>query len=305
MALTFKDLERRFRVKPGERVDLRRHDPRWAGEGQFKELRKAELKQRARDFLERNRAALADAQERLWAADVYSVLIILQATDAAGKDGTIEHVMAGVNPQGCQVFGFKKPSAEEVDHTFLWRYMRHLPERGRIGIFNRSYYEDVLVVRVHSEILDKQKLPDGKRGRQFWEGRYDDINALERHLVRNGTLILKFFLHLSKKEQKQRFAERLENPEKHWKFSFADLKEREFWGEYQEAFTEMLRHTSTRWAPWWSIPADHKWMTRALVSAIVAESINRLGLETPKVSAEGRKLIARARRQLGLENGRA
>jgi PPK2 family polyphosphate:nucleotide phosphotransferase len=300
VAFTFKELERRFKVKPGRRVRLKQHDPAWAGEGEFEELTRPELKERANDFLERNRQALAGAQERLWSTDVHSVLIVLQAMDAAGKDGTIKHVMSGVNPQGCQVFCFKKPSDEEVDHTFLWRYMRHLPERGRIGIFNRSYYEDVLVVRVHPEILDKQKLPDGKRGRRFWEDRFDDINRFERHLVRNGTVVVKIFLNLSKKEQKKRFAERLEDPDKHWKFSYGDLKERERWDDYQAAFTDMLQQTSTRWAPWWIIPADHKWVTRALVGAIVTESIDDMGLKKPAVSAEQRRLIVRARRELGM-----
>jgi PPK2 family polyphosphate:nucleotide phosphotransferase len=291
--VTFKDLKRRFRVSPGQRVRLKDFDPGWAGAGEFEELRQSELKARAHAFLEDNRAALAEAQERLWSTDVYSVLIVLQAMDAAGKDGTIKHVMGGVNPQGCQVFCFKKPSDEELDHNFLWRYMRALPERGRIGIFNRSYYEDVLVVRVHPEILEHQKLPNAKA-----------TNGFERHLVRNGTVVLKFFLHLSKKEQKRRFVERLENPEKHWKFSYGDLKERERWDDYQDAFTDMLRHTSTKWAPWWILPADHKWVTRALVGGVITEAINDLGLKTPTVSAEQKRLIAKASRELGV-SGRA
>ena len=298
--MTFKDLKRRFQVPPGQRVRLKDYDPGWAGAGEFEELRKSELKARAHAFLEDNRGALAAAQERLWSTDTYSVLIVLQAMDAAGKDGTIKHVMAGVNPQGCQVFSFRKPSAEEVDHNFLWRYMRHLPERGRIGIFNRSYYEDVLVVRVHPEILTYQKLPNPKPDRGFWKDRFDDINRFERHLVRNGTVVLKFFLHLSKKEQKQRFVERLQNPEKHWKFSYGDLKERERWDDYQDAFADMLQHTSTKWAPWWVLPADHKWVTRALVGGIITEAINDLGLKKPTVSAEQKRLIAKASRELGV-----
>jgi PPK2 family polyphosphate:nucleotide phosphotransferase len=258
-----------------------------------------ELKERSLKFLEKNRRALANAQERLYANDTYSLLIILQAMDAAGKDGTIKHVMSGLNPQGCQVFAFKKPSAEEIDHNFLWRYMRALPERGRIGIFNRSYYEDVLVVRVHPKILDGQKLPDnGKRGSKFWNARYDDINTFERHLVRNGTVILKFFLNVSKKTQKERFTERLNDPAKHWKFSFADLEERGYWDDYQVAFEDMLQHTSTPWAPWWVIPADHKWVTRTLVAAIVTDAIKDLRLEMPTVSEEQQRLIARAKQQL-------
>jgi PPK2 family polyphosphate:nucleotide phosphotransferase len=211
LELKHKDIARLFQVKPGRKFKLTRHDPAWAGGGEFKELRKPELKDRAVAFLKKNCEDLAAAQELLYASDVCSVLIVLQAMDAAGKDGTIKHVMSGVNPQGCQVFAFKKPSDEELDHNFLWRYMKDLPERGRIGIFNRSYYEDVLVVRVHPEILAHQKLPPGDRGDSFWKARFDDINRFERHLTRNGTLILKFFLNVSKKEQKKRFLERLEH----------------------------------------------------------------------------------------------
>ena len=228
MPLTFKDVRRLFQVPTKGRVRLRDYDPGWAADKEFKELTKDELKARAKEFLARNVAELADAQERLYASDTHSVLIVLQASDAAGKDGTIKHVMSGVNPQGCQVFAFKKPSSEELDHNFLWRYMKALPERGRIGIFNRSYYEDVLVVRVHPELLE----PAGRqeaRTKEFWEDRYDDINQFERHLTRNGTLVLKFFLNVSKKEQGKRFLERLENPEKNWKFSFGDLEERKHW----------------------------------------------------------------------------
>ena len=301
MTLKYKDVVRLFQVEPGRKFRLKRHDPDWAGGDEFEELRARELKTRAVDFLRKTTEELAGAQELLYASDVHSVLIVLQAMDAAGKDGTIKHVMSGVNPQGCQVFSFKKPSDEELDHNFLWRYMRALPERGRIGIFNRSYYEDVLVVRVHPEILDKQKLPAGDRGRKFWEARFDDINRFERHLVRNGTLILKFFLHLSRKEQKKRFMERLENDEKHWKFSLADLKERSFWKDYQAAFEDMLENTSTEWAPWWVIPADHKWVTRAIVAGITTESIQRLGLKYPEISDEQKKMLARAKRELMAE----
>jgi PPK2 family polyphosphate:nucleotide phosphotransferase len=298
VALTYKDVARLFQVEPGRKFSLKRHDPGWAGGSEFEELRRDELKERAIQFLQENTADLAAAQELLYASDVYSVLIVLQAMDAAGKDGTIKHVMSGVNPQGCQVFSFKKPSDEELDHNFLWRYMKALPERGRIGIFNRSYYEDVLVVRVHPEILANQKLPPGQRGRKFWAARFDDINRFERHLARNGTVVLKFFLHLSKKEQQKRFQERLEREDKHWKFSFADLKERELWDDYQAAFADMLQNTSTRWAPWWVIPADHKFVTRAVVAGITTESIRRLRLERPAVTDDQRRLLARAKRQL-------
>jgi PPK2 family polyphosphate:nucleotide phosphotransferase len=296
--LSFKEIRNRFQVSPGRRVRLKDHDAGWSGKGEFKEVNQDELKERAVKFLEKNRRALGKAQERLYANDTFSLLIVLQAMDAAGKDGTIKHVMSGLNPQGCQVFAFKKPSAEELDHNFLWRYMRALPERGRIGIFNRSYYEDVLVVRVHPKILDGQKLPNGNRGSKFWNARYDDINTFERHLVRNGTVVLKFFLNVSKKTQKERFIERLNDPAKHWKFSFADLEERGYWDDYQVAFEDMLQHTSTPWAPWWIIPADHKWVTRTLVAAIVTDAIKDLRLEMPTVSDDQRRLIARAKQQL-------
>jgi PPK2 family polyphosphate:nucleotide phosphotransferase len=301
--LKFKTLKSRFQVNRPSQAKLKRHDPAWAGKGVFQELSKTELKARATAFLEENRAALSEAQDRLWATDMYSVLVVLQAMDAAGKDGIIKHVMAGVNPQGCQVFSFKKPSDEELDHNFLWRYMRCLPERGRIGIFNRSYYEDVLVVRVHPEILASQRLPKDSKGAKIWQHRYDDINRFERHLTRNGTVILKFFLNLSRKEQKQRFLDRLNDPAKQWKFSAADLKERGYWDQYREAVDDVFRHTSTPWAPWWVIPADHKWISRALVGGIITHTIQQLGLKRPTVSPEQARLIARARREL--EAGRA
>jgi PPK2 family polyphosphate:nucleotide phosphotransferase len=224
--------------------------------------------------------------------------MILQALDAAGKDGTIKHVMSGVNPQGCQVFSFKKPSAEELSHNFLWRCTRCLPERGRIGIFNRSYYEDVLVVKVHPELLEYQRLPPGKRGKSFWKERYDDINAFERHLVRNGTIILKFFLNVSRQEQKRRFLERLDRPEKHWKFSASDLAERAFWDQYMEAYEEALRSTSTAWAPWYVVPADHKWATRTVVADILSAAICALDLKYPEVTEQQRQALAEARKRL-------
>jgi PPK2 family polyphosphate:nucleotide phosphotransferase len=234
----------------------------------------------------------------LWANDRHAVLVVLQAMDGAGKDGTIKHVMSGVNPQGCHIVSFKAPSQEEIDHTFLWRYMKAVPERGRIGIFNRSYYEDVLVVRVHPELLDAQKLPAGKRGPRFWDERFDDINRFERHLTRNGTLVVKFFLHMSKGEQRRRFLARLSDPAKQWKFSAADVDEREHWDAYQDAFEEMLRHTSTRWAPWWVIPADHKWITRALVAGILTRTIRGLGLKMPRALPEREVQLETARRRL-------
>ena len=280
---------------------LKDRDTGWAQTADLKELGKDEVKGRAETILAENLKQLAEAQELLYANDVYSVLLILQAMDAAGKDGTIKHVMSGINPQGCQVFSFKKPSDEELDHNFLWRYTKALPERGRIGIFNRSYYEEVLVVKVHPELHERQKLPPGKRGKAFWQERYDDINHFERHLTRNGTMILKFFLHISKNEQKKRFLERLEDPEKHWKFSASDLAERSFWKEYMEAFEEALSATSTEWAPWYVIPADHKWVTRAVVADIVTSAITSLQLTYPEVTAEKRKAIEEARAQLEKE----
>jgi PPK2 family polyphosphate:nucleotide phosphotransferase len=287
-----------FQVAPGAKVRLKQRNPGWAQTAELKELGKDVIKGRAETVLAENLKQLAEAQELLYANDVYSVLVILQGIDAAGKDGTIKHVMSGVNPQGCQVFSFKKPSDEELDHNFLWRYMKALPERGRIGIFNRSYYEEVLVVKVHPELCERQKLPPGKRGKSFWQERYDDINDFERHLSRNGTLILKFFLHISKDEQKKRFLERLETPEKHWKFSAADLAERAFWKDYMEAFEEALSATSTEWAPWYIIPANHKWVARAAVAGILTSTIGSLHLTYPEVTPEQRQALEEARTQL-------
>jgi PPK2 family polyphosphate:nucleotide phosphotransferase len=286
-----------LRVPSGKKVRLKDYDPGWAQTKELKEVGKEAVKERAKEILEKNLAELAEAQNLLYADDRYAVLLVLQALDAAGKDGTIKHVMSGVNPQGCQVFSFKKPSAEELDHNFLWRYMKCLPERGRIGIFNRSYYEDVLVVKVHPELLDHQKLP-GKRGKAFWADRYEDINAFERHLVRNGTVILKIYLNVSKKEQKRRFLERLENPEKHWKFSTSDLPERAHWDAYAEAYEDALSATSTDWAPWYVVPADAKWGTRAIVADLLAATIRSLDLRYPEITAEQRKALAEAKKRL-------
>jgi PPK2 family polyphosphate:nucleotide phosphotransferase len=290
-----------FRLKPGKKVRLKDHDTGWAQTRELKELGKEAVKERAREILDKNLEDLAEAQELLYADDRYAVLIVLQAMDAAGKDGTIKHVMSGVNPQGCQVFSFKKPSAEELDHNFLWRYMIRLPERGRIGIFNRSYYEDVLVVKVHPELLDPRKLPPGKHGKSFWEARYEDITSFERHLVRNGTLVLKFFLHVSKSEQKRRFLERLERPEKNWKFSTSDLPERGFWSDYMDAYEDALAATTTEEAPWYVVPADNKWVTRAVVADVITTAIRSLDLRYPEVTEEKRKMLAEARSQLEAE----
>lgn len=285
-----------FLVEPGSSVDLKKYVTDWTDTDEAKEFGKEFIKERAAEILEENRRHLNSAQELLYASDTHSVLLIFQAMDAAGKDGTIRHVMSGVNPQGCQVFSFKKPSAEELDHNFLWRYMKSLPERGRIGIFNRSYYEDVLVVKVHPEWLGPgaPTAPDKK----FWEKRYEDINNFEKHLSRNGTLVVKFFLHLSKNEQKKRFLERLTDPAKHWKFSEADIAEREHWKEYQGAFEDALRATSTKQAPWYVIPADRKHVARAMVADIITMSIQKLGLEYPKLSEENLAKLAAARSHL-------
>jgi PPK2 family polyphosphate:nucleotide phosphotransferase len=298
MALKYKDIEHLFQVRPDRRVRLRDHKPRWKGDGSLRDLVKDELKASTQEYLQKNLDDLADAQERLYATGRHSLLIVLQAMDAAGKDGIIKHVMSGINPQGCEVFSFKRPSDEDLAHNFLWRYAKCLPERGRIGIFNRSHYEEVLVVRVHPEILERQRLPPGERKRAFWDARYDDINQLERHLTRNGTVILKFFLHVSKGEQKKRLLDRLADPSKHWKFSVADLAERNLWKDYQDAYEEMLNQTSTKWAPWWVIPADNKWMSRYLVATIVTRTIEGLGLKMPTVGPEQQRELARAKRQL-------
>ena len=291
-----------FRVKPGTTVRLKDHDPAWTGTEAMKQLGKAELKDIAKKILKENIQELADAQELLYAGDRHSVLIIVQAMDAAGKDGLVEHVMSGVNPQGCQVFSFKQPSAEELDHNFLWRCSKALPERGRIGIFNRSYYEEVLIVRVHPEMLERQRLPPGKRNEKFWRKRYDDINAFEHHLVRNGTVILKFFLNVSKGEQKKRFLERLDTPEKNWKFSEADVAERKYWKEYMRAYEAAISETSTKWAPWYILPADNKLVTRALAADIITSTIRGLKLKPPAVSPERRKALEAARQALLAED---
>ena len=287
-----------FRVKPGTDVRLKDYDPAWTGTKEMQQLGKDELKDVAKKILKENIEELAKTQELLYANDQYSVLIIVQAMDAAGKDGLIEHVMSGVNPQGCQVFSFKKPSDEELDHNFLWRCMKSLPERGRIGIFNRSYYEEVLIVRVHPELLERQRLPPGKRNGKFWRKRYDDINAFEHHLVRNGTVIIKLFLHVSKGEQKKRFLERLDDPEKNWKFSEADVAERKHWKKYMAAYEAALSATSTKWAPWYILPADHKLVTRAVAADIITATIRQMKLKPPTVSSERKKALEEARQGL-------
>jgi PPK2 family polyphosphate:nucleotide phosphotransferase len=296
---TIEDLWKQFRVPPDKKFRLKDHDPAWAGDGK---LSKKERKKQAGKYLTEDLSELAAAQDLLYAADSWSVLVIFQAMDAAGKDSTIKHVMSGVNPQGCQVYSFKHPSAEELDHNFLWRCMKALPERGRIGIFNRSYYEDVLVVKVHPELVAAEHIPDaGPNTKKFWQARYEDINNFERHLTRNGTRILKFFLNLSKAEQRQRFLDRLDQPGKNWKFSPSDLKERRFWNDYMAAYQEAIAATSTKWAPWYVIPADHKWVTRSLVARILAQEITGLGLSYPAVTKEQQAEFADARKRLETE----
>jgi PPK2 family polyphosphate:nucleotide phosphotransferase len=241
---------------------------------------------------------MSDLQERLYADDKWAVLLIFQAMDAAGKDGTIKHVMSGINPAGCQVTSFKQPSQLELDHDYLWRASVALPQRGRIGIFNRSYYEETLVARVHREVLKAEKIPAPLTGKHLWKERFADIRAFERHLARNGTIVLKFFLHLSKAEQKKRFLARLDEPGKNWKFSAADLKERERWDDYQDAYEEMIGATATPHAPWYIVPADNKWFAHLVVAGAVVKALDRLNLQFPKITREQRDALAKARRKL-------
>ena len=278
-----------YRITDGRGFRLKNADPRDTGrlESQDEEA--------AKEALREGVELLAELQDKLYAQDRWAVLLIFQALDAAGKDGTIKHVMSGVNPQGVEVHSFKAPSEEELDHDFLWRCARRLPERGRIGIFNRSYYEEVLVVRVHPGILAREKLPPELPAKRIWEERYEDINDFERYLARNGTVIRKFFLHVSKKEQKKRFMERLDQPEKNWKFSAADVRERAHWDEYMEAYEDMIRATATPHAPWYVVPADNKWFTRLVVAAAVVDALERLDLRYPKVDKKKRAELAAAR----------
>ena len=253
-------------------------------------------KTEATELLQRGTEWLAEEQDKLYAQNRWSVLLVFQAMDAAGKDGTIKHVMSGVNPQGCQVFSFKQPSHEDLDHDFMWRYVKCLPERGRFGIFNRSYYEEVLVVRVHDDILKRQKLPHV--GKRIWDERLSDIANFEDYLARQGTLILKFFLNVSRKEQKARFTERLDNPEKNWKFSAADIYERKYWNDYMHAFEEAIRGTAAKHAPWFIVPADNKWFTRLFVAVAIVQAIDQLDLAYPKVDGQKKKELAAARAAL-------
>jgi PPK2 family polyphosphate:nucleotide phosphotransferase len=285
---------RPYRVDQGKRFRLKDIDPDDCGD------LAAEDKPRAQEALKQGVTAIADLQDRLYAQDRWAVLLIFQAIDAAGKDSAIKHVMSGVNPQGCQVYSFKAPSSEDLDHDYLWRCARALPERGRIGIFNRSYYEELVVVRVHREVLEQQKVPrELLKTKRLWKDRSRDIRNFESYLSRNGILVRKFFLHVSRKEQERRFLDRLERPEKNWKFSSSDLKEREYWQQYQEAYEDMIRRTATPEAPWYVVPADHKWFTRVVVAAAIVDGLAGLNLEYPTVSKAQSKEIAQAKRLLG------
>ena len=285
-----------FLAKSNSKIDLKKYATDWSGAEDEEDKDREWVKEQAEKLLAQTRDELSEVQELLYASNTHSVLLIFQAMDAAGKDGTIQHVMSGVDPQGCQVYSFKKPSLEEMDHNFLWRYMKSLPERGRIGIFNRSYYEDVLVVKVHPETIDSSQF--GKPDKKFWKKRYEDINNFEKHLNRNGTLVLKFFLHMSKDEQRQRFLDRLNDPSKHWKWADGDLVERESWDSYQRAFEDAIRATSTKKSPWYIIPADRKPVARALVAEIIVSEIQRMKLEYPIVSNEQMQRLMIAKTKL-------
>jgi PPK2 family polyphosphate:nucleotide phosphotransferase len=288
--MTLADFSERYRVSSGHDFRLKDFDPgdTW----------KLKSREHADDLLEHSLKRLAEMQGRLYAQDDWALLLIFQAMDAAGKDGTIKHVMSGVNPQGCEVYSFKAPSNEELDHDFLWRCMRHLPQRGRIGIFNRSYYEETLVVRVHQEFLEKQKLPSKLVTKHIWKERFEDISCFERYLGRNGIVVRKFFLNVSREEQKDRFLKRLEEPEKNWKFSPSDIHERQYWPKYMDAYEDMIRHTSSKHAPWYVVPADHKWFTRLVVASVIVETLESLKLKFPDVRPEIRKDFAAAKKTL-------
>jgi PPK2 family polyphosphate:nucleotide phosphotransferase len=282
-----------FLVPPDGKISLAKdYDP--AATGEFSN------KKEACEKLVADIKQLAVYQDMLYAQDTYALLLVFQAMDAAGKDGTIKHVMSGVNPQGCDVTSFKAPSSEDLNHDYLWRCMKRLPERGRIGIFNRSYYEEVLVVRVHPEILAAERMPDAQ-GKHIWKNRFEDINNFEKYVSNNGIVVLKFFLHVSKDEQKRRFLARIDRPEKNWKFSASDAKERTFWDAYHEAYEDVFNHTSTEWAPWYIIPADHKWFTRLAVAEVVLETLKKLDLHYPEVSIERKKGLLEAREMLSKE----
>src|SRR5580765_3653352 len=275
------ELAKPFRISKGRDFRLKDVDP-----SDTLDFTKEADKPRAKEALAMGVTALAELQDKLYAQDKWAVLLIFQAMDAAGKDGAIKHVMSGVNPQGCEVYSFKSPSAEDLDHDYLWRCMKDLPNRGHIGIFNRSYYEEVLVARVHPELLARQKLPDKLVTKHIWKERFEDIRNTETYLSRNGIIVRKFFLHVSKKEQKRRFLERIDNPQKNWKFSASDAAEREHWGDYMDAYEDMIRHTATPEAPWYVVPADNKWFTRVVVAAAIIQTLDSLHLKYPEVGPD-------------------
>jgi PPK2 family polyphosphate:nucleotide phosphotransferase len=292
MSITLKDLSDRYRVCD-PKFRLKDFDPgdTW----------KLKSKEHAEELLEHSLERLSEMQGRLYAQNEWALLLVFQAMDAAGKDGTIKHVMSGVNPQGCEVFSFKAPSAEELDHDFLWRCMKRLPERGRIGIFNRSYYEETLVVRVHKEFLANEKVPKKLVTKNIWKERFEDISCVERYLHHNGIVVRKFFLNVSKDEQKERFLKRLDDPKRNWKFSAADIRERQCWPQYMDAYEDMITHTATEHAPWYVVPADHKWFTRLIVASVIVETLDSLKLKFPEVRPEVRKEFAAARAALAKE----
>jgi PPK2 family polyphosphate:nucleotide phosphotransferase len=286
-------LVKRYRIENGKKFRLKEFDS--ADTGHLKS------KDHAKELLERGIASMADLQDKLYAQDRWGVLLIFQAMDAAGKDGVIKHVMSGVNPQGCQVYSFKAPSSEELNHDFLWRTMQRVPERGRIGIFNRSYYEEVLIARVHPEVLKNERIPESVVTKNIWKERFEDINSFESYLTRNGIVVRKFFLNLSKKEQKQRFLDRLDQPEKNWKFSVPDIRERRCWDDYHEAYEDMIVHTATKDAPWYVVPADNKWFTRLVVAAAIVDTMDALKLAYPTVDPAKRKELKAAKQMLEKE----
>lgn len=285
-----KKLAQSYRIDSGKHFQLKDCDPADTGHLHSKE--------HAEEALQQDIAKMAELQDKLYAQDRWSLLLIFQAMDAAGKDGAVKHVMSGVNPEGCQVYSFKAPSDKELQHDFLWRTTCCMPERGHIGIFNRSYYEEVLIVRVHPDVLKAQRTPPSLLTKHIWDERFEDIRHLEQHMARNGTVIRKFFLHLSKKEQKQRFLARLDHPEKNWKFSAADVHERGCWDDYQKAYEEMIQNTATKHAPWYVVPADNKWFTRLVISAAVVEALAGMDLAYPTVDAEKRKQLDAAKKEL-------
>jgi PPK2 family polyphosphate:nucleotide phosphotransferase len=291
----------KLRVEPGTPAGLDKRDTAWSGGKDFEGLSEIKLKSEAKKILTQGVRDLSNAQELLWANGTYALLVVFQAIDAAGKDSTIEHVMSGVNPQGVQVVSFRKPSSEELDHDFLWRTSKALPQRGSIGIFNRSHYEEVVALQVHPEWINGSHLPDGSRGKQFWKGRYEDINNFEKHLDRNGTKVVKFFLHVSKAEQKKRFLARLDVPGKEWKFNAADVAERQLFDDYMRTFEKAITATSTEWAPWYVIPADNKKVMQAMVARILVDTIDSFGLTWPHVSEEAHRANLEARKLLEAE----